>query len=90
VAIRPADLSRRAEERAVLEDAEKELRTAIADDEAAAPLHPHLRLDDGAAKNVRRVDVASAIGGVVPRRDRHGRHSTRIQRAVGLDGIVAR
>jgi hypothetical protein len=48
VAIRPSNLPRRAEERAVLEDAEQELQSAVADDEPAVQLHPDFRFDDDA------------------------------------------
>ena len=45
VAIRPADLARRPEQRAVLDDAEQQPQPAVADDEVAVPIEPHLRLD---------------------------------------------
>src|SRR5262249_23048415 len=53
VAIGPADLLRRAQERAVLEHAEQELQAAVADDEAAGTLDPHLRLEHRAAQDIR-------------------------------------
>ena len=49
----------------MLEHSEQELQTAVADDEAAAPLHPHLRLDHGAAEILRKVDTARAVEGLV-------------------------
>src|SRR6266850_239917 len=45
VAIRPADLASGAEQGAVLEDAEQEPQAAVADDELAVVLEPHLGLD---------------------------------------------
>src|SRR5262245_52932807 len=45
VAIRPANLTSGCEQGAVLEDAEQELQTAVADHELTVVLEPHLRLD---------------------------------------------
>src|SRR5580765_2101017 len=58
--IRPTDLLRRAEERPVLENAKQELQAAVADNEAAVSLHPHLRLDHGARWMVREIAGAGA------------------------------
>jgi hypothetical protein len=60
MAIRPTYLLRRAEERTVLENAKQELQAAVADNEAAVSLHPHLRLDHGATWKVQEVADAGA------------------------------